>query len=136
MVTPAGKKNPNCQVCSKPNGRYKCPKCDYRTCSAFCASHHKRLVGCDGVKAVIGFVPQREYAEKECKQDYKFLLNMMDNVDKVKKTLTGVITSPEQMRFKLLKRNAKVLYNIDIKLAPNIIERHRENISFFFLPTQ
>lgn len=82
------------------------------------------------------FIPQKEYAEKECKQDYKFLLSMMDNVDKVRKSLTGVASSSEQMRSKLLKRNAKVLYDIELKVAPNIIERHRENISFFFLPTQ
>jgi hypothetical protein len=124
-VTPAGRKNPNCQVCSKANGKYKCPKCDYRTCSAYCSTQHKRLIGCDGVKVVTEFIPQKEYAEKECKQDYKFLLSMMDSVDKVKKSLTGVASNPEQMRFKLLKRNAKILYDIDLKVAPTIIERHR-----------
>jgi hypothetical protein len=60
----------------------------------------------------------------------------MDSVDKVKKTLTGVVSSPEQMRFKLLKRHAKLSYNTDVKLAPNVIERHRENISFYFVPTK
>lgn len=37
---------------------------------------------------------------------------MMDGVDKVLKTLSGVNTAPEQMRFKLLKRQAKQMHNI------------------------
>ncbi len=35
-----------------------------------------------------------------------------------------------------MRINAKRLYNINIYNAPSIIERHRENISFYFVKTK
>lgn len=35
-----------------------------------------------------------------------------------------------------MRINAKKLYNINIYNAPSIIERHRENISFYFVKTK
>lgn len=58
---------------------------------------------------------------------------MMDGVDKVRKTLTGTEGQSEQGRFKLLQRFARQQYNCEMKMAPSIIERHRENISFYFV---
>lgn len=62
---------------------------------------------------------------------------MLSNADKVKRTLSGVETfGQEPKRFKIMRINAKKLYNIDLLHAPSIIERHRENISFYFVKTK
>jgi hypothetical protein len=62
---------------------------------------------------------------------------MLSNADKVKKTLSGVDNlGQEPKRFKIMRMNAKRLYNITLLNAPPIIERHRENISFYFVKTK
>ena len=62
---------------------------------------------------------------------------MLSNSDKVKRTLSGVDTfGQEPKRFKIMKVNARKLHNINLQHAPAIIERHRENISFYFVKTK
>lgn len=62
---------------------------------------------------------------------------MLEETDKVKKTLTGVTTqTQEPKRFYFLRKQAKVQYNIKIHQAPAMMERHRENISFFYMKTK
>lgn len=137
LVSRGAGRNPDlCRICSKPAAKYKCPKCGVRTCSTFCCTQHKKQFSCSGVRTNTEYIPRSEYQEPQSRDDYKFLLRMMDGVDKVKKTLTGISSPPEQMRFKLLKRHAKLHYDCDVKIAPNVIERHRENISFYFVQTK
>ena len=47
---------------------------------------------------------------------------MLSNADKVKRTLSGVNTlGQEPKRFKIMRLNAKKLYNIQLNHAPAII---------------
>ena len=41
-----------------------------------------------------------------------------------------------ELRKKLKANNAKKIHNVDIVHAPTIIERHNQNISFFYLRTR
>ena len=62
---------------------------------------------------------------------------MLAESDKVKKTLTGVTASTQEpKRFHFLRKQAKSEYNIKVHQAPPIIERHRENISFYYMKSQ
>ena len=63
---------------------------------------------------------------------------MISNADRVKKCLQGVnnTISLEPRRFKILRNNARQLHNIKVVNGPNILERHRENISFFYVKTK
>jgi hypothetical protein len=64
--------------------------------------------------------------EKQVQKDYLFVKDMLSSADKVKKTLTGVDSiGQEPKRFKIMRMNAKRLYNMTILNAPSIIERHR-----------
>jgi len=70
-------------------------------------------------------------------KDYGFVKDMLSSADKVKKTLSGVEAfGQEPKRFKIMRVNAKKLHNITLLNAPPIIERHRENISFYFVKTK
>ena len=78
-----------------------------------------------------------QFTEKEGSKDYGYLKDMMEGTDKVKKCLTGVTNSSlEPKRFKILRNSAKRNHNVEIVHAPSIIERHRQNISFFFVKTK
>lgn len=57
-------------------------------------------------------------------------------MDKVKKDFTGINTlTNDQKSLKLLKKYGNEMYKIDLKIAPTIMEKHRNNISFFFMKT-
>lgn len=80
---------------------------------------------------------QKHIEEKDVEKDYRFVKEMLANADKVKRTLTGVDSfGQEPKRFKIMRINAKKQYNINLNHAPAIIERHRENISFYFVKTK
>ena len=61
--------------------------------------------------------------EKVVSKDYNFIEDMISSADKVKKVLSGVKTtiSLEPRRFKILRNNARQLYNIRLSNGPNIL---------------
>lgn len=69
--------------------------------------------------------------------DFVYMKEMLSQTDKVKKMLTGVTSqSQEPKRFYFLRKFARAEYNIKIHQAPAMIERHRENISFYYMKTK
>lgn len=39
-----------CAVCKKAPFKYRCPKCEAKTCSLDCVNQHKTQANCDGVR--------------------------------------------------------------------------------------
>jgi len=65
------------------------------------------------------------------RKDIMYLNEMMRGSEHIKKKLTTLKKTQEQLRFKLLKIYAKKFHNVKIKLAPTIMTKHRENLSFY-----
>jgi hypothetical protein len=55
----------------------------------------------------------------------------MRDSELIQKKLVGSTALPDALRYKLLKSHARRLLTVDLRLAPKIMERHRENISFY-----
>jgi hypothetical protein len=68
--------------------------------------------------------------EKTLKKDLNYLSDMLQESEKTKKKLS-TLKNQEQLRFKLLKIYAYKLNEIKLKIAPQIMTRHRENLSFY-----
>ena len=47
------------------------------------------------------------------------------------KKLVGTTALPDALRYKLLKSNARRLLEVDLRLAPKVMKKHRDNISFY-----
>ena len=45
-----------CQICKDLTAKYRCPRCDARTCSLACVKQHKIEKSCNGVKNPSEFV--------------------------------------------------------------------------------
>jgi hypothetical protein len=126
-----------CNVCESALYKYTCPRCQVKSCGIACLNRHKKGSNCTGVGDPFANLQSKNIEEKDVEKDYIFVKEMLSNADKVKRTLTGVESlSQEPKRFKIMRINAKKLYNITIHNAPAIIERHRENISFYFVKTK
>jgi hypothetical protein len=55
----------------------------------------------------------------------------MRDTEVVHKKLIGSTALPDALRYKLLKSHSRRLLKVDVRLAPKIMQRHRENISFY-----
>ncbi len=73
--------------------------------------------------------------EKLIKKDLTYLNDMLQESEKTKKKLS-VLRNQEQLRFKLLKIYSQKLHDIRLKVAPQIMSKHRENLSFYHTKTK
>lgn len=129
------KKNVFCINCKGYEVKYKCPGCHEPFCSSSCLKEHKDLLKCANNKRAQAFVKKKEYSERNLLRDFNYLSDIIENYDKSKKRLSMIEGSlskhQEMVRYKILAENAKTK-NIKVDFAPRFMQRHRENISFYF----
>ncbi|CAD8075076.1 unnamed protein product [Paramecium sonneborni] len=116
-----------CKMCGKPD-KYKCPQCETKTCSLDCCKKHKQIYNCNGIRD-----PSKQpnkITELLVQRDYNYVNNVMQNTEMIQKKLVGITALPDAMRYKLLKHYARKM-NVDVILAPKIMKKHRQNLSFY-----
>ena len=52
-----------CQTCQVNDGKYRCPGCEFVSCSLDCVKMHKKEKSCDGVRNKSKFVPINKFSE-------------------------------------------------------------------------
>uniref|UniRef100_A0A8R1DLR6 Box C/D snoRNA protein 1 n=1 Tax=Caenorhabditis japonica TaxID=281687 RepID=A0A8R1DLR6_CAEJA len=68
-----------CKVCVKNEHKYRCPRCDIRTCSLDCSKKHKTDNECDGVRQPFTKVDKlSQYDSQKSIDDQKFMQSMKD----------------------------------------------------------
>uniref|UniRef100_A0A0N4ZLU0 HIT-type domain-containing protein n=1 Tax=Parastrongyloides trichosuri TaxID=131310 RepID=A0A0N4ZLU0_PARTI len=70
-----------CGMCNKNQFKYRCPKCQFKSCSLTCCKQHKEDFNCDGVK--LPFVPIKkfsEYDDDKSINDQKFLHSLSKSI--------------------------------------------------------
>ena len=61
-----------CELCGKVQWKYRCPRCNRKTCSLACVKQHKVQTNCNGVRDKTAFV------EMKAMTDMHLLSGMMD----------------------------------------------------------
>ena len=68
---------PLCQMCLLAPSKYKCPRCDMRTCSLACVNTHKEpkegRTGCNGKRDRLKYVSLAEFDDRTLLSDYQLL---------------------------------------------------------------
>lgn len=63
-----------CSICHISAPKYKCPRCNIRTCSLPCIKRHKARSDCSGVRDATAFVPRKRLATAAgVDHDYNFI---------------------------------------------------------------
>ncbi|CAO4379787.1 unnamed protein product [Caenorhabditis nigoni] len=63
-----------CKVCLKNEHKYRCPRCELRTCSLDCSKKHKADNDCDGVRQAFSKVDKlSQYDSQKSIDDQKFM---------------------------------------------------------------
>lgn len=134
-IVPERPTREKCEVCNQAEHKYKCPNCSMKTCSLQCCKQHKIEKSCDGKYHYEKFIRASEMDEKLLRKDLTYLHDMLQESEKTKKKLSTLKTQ-EQLRFKLLKIYSQKLHDIKLKIAPQIMSKHRENLSFYHTKTK
>ena len=70
-----------CEICTKEEYKYNCPKCSIKTWSVKCVKAHKNKFGCDGEKDKFRLISKQEgYNEQIFHRDVKFLNNAINDI--------------------------------------------------------
>ncbi|KAL6743191.1 hypothetical protein Aduo_016266 [Ancylostoma duodenale] len=86
-----------CAMCQKIPPKYRCPKCDLRTCSVECSKQHKEVKNCDGVRPPFQPVSKlSQFDANKSIQDQRFLHAMQTNMKTSSLTASTPSTSKEQ----------------------------------------
>ncbi|CAG8495293.1 17129_t:CDS:2 [Cetraspora pellucida] len=75
-----------CQACHINKWKYKCPKCEFHSCSLSCSKLHKETYDCNGIRSKTTYIPMDEYGYKELMSDYVFLEDISRAVDLAHRT--------------------------------------------------
>lgn len=128
-------KKPDCMVCQENEGKYKCPGCEKMYCKPSCFTKHQKEKLCIRDKLPQAFKKLKDFTERDMLRDFGYLSNILESYDKTRKKLSQIELSlmkhQEMVRYKILADNASHR-GVKIDFAPRFIERHRENISFYF----
>lgn len=54
-----------CEVCEKEEAKYKCPRCERRTCSLACVTAHKQRDSCSGKRDRTAFLSVSEFDDNK-----------------------------------------------------------------------
>ena len=79
----------SCQVCDEGTAIYKCPKCSLFTCSLPCVRTHKVNTKCSGVRDRTEFVPIQSFTDKNLRQDFHFLEDVLQSKRIAKRLLAS-----------------------------------------------
>ncbi|CAH8546457.1 unnamed protein product [Schistosoma turkestanicum] len=111
-----------CAMCSTNEFKYKCPKCEVKTCSLSCCNDHKVQFNCTGICDTVTYCRKENYSMFLFQRDYR-LLEEIDrkNAQREKQLLslshrnTGRIRKRNQL-IKLAKE-----YGVTLQLAPTLL---------------
>ena len=63
----------SCCVCGATAPRYRCPRCEQRTCSVGCVRAHKTESGCDGKRDRTAYISIASFSDRQFSSDFYFL---------------------------------------------------------------
>ncbi|OAD69344.1 hypothetical protein PHYBLDRAFT_172596 [Phycomyces blakesleeanus NRRL 1555(-)] len=122
-----------CEQCHDQTWKYKCPRCDMRTCSLACVKQHKAEKECSGERSKTHFVPMKQYTERDMMSDYVYLEDTSRKSDTL--TRERLRAFPENnggkhidSRIKHLVRQARQL-GINFDVLPTGMSRAKSNTS-------
>ncbi|KAJ3302160.1 Box C/D snoRNA protein 1, partial [Gonapodya sp. JEL0774] len=78
---------PLCSICTSSPSKYRCPRCDVRTCSIACVRAHKEGSGCSGLRDKTAYVDMASYDDNKLISDYVYL-------EETSRTITRAAKNP------------------------------------------
>uniref|UniRef100_A0A1B6MMI0 Box C/D snoRNA protein 1 n=2 Tax=Graphocephala atropunctata TaxID=36148 RepID=A0A1B6MMI0_9HEMI len=128
-----------CEVCSKHEAKYTCPRCELRTCCLECVKIHKKELECNGLRDKVKFKLLKNFNNIDLLNDYRLLEETARAVSKPVKLPAKSCyndrfgTLPTDLY--RLKRTA-LARKIQLHFLPPSFTRHSTNTSYLDYESQ
>jgi len=127
-----------CDICGT-DGKYKCPRCDTRSCSVKCSKQHKEISGCDGVRKKVTYVGKDKFTDLDLVQDFRILESATNAIDKFRRDETKKFTNQScegyvapRISFKKRKLLTEAgRRGVHLKYLPDNFARRKENNTYY-----
>lgn len=70
-----------CELCGKVQWKYKCPRCDKKTCCLACVKQHKVETNCNGIRDKTAFMKMKAMTDMHLLSDYRMLEDVDRSID-------------------------------------------------------
>jgi len=118
-----------CEVCKAQEARYRCPRCEVKTCSLKCSNAHKASNDCDGKYDVTEYIPKEKMNVFTFKREYNFLMDITSRLHHAQSNPNIRGKGTWSFRFRLLYRLARDKRNIHIYFPGSHSSNLQENTS-------
>jgi len=132
-----------CDICQDV-AKYRCPRCDSRSCSLDCVKQHKKLSGCDGLRHKTKYVRLKDFTELDLISDYRVLENATSAVDKCRRDKLKKLTrqavdgfcAPRLAKSIQKLQTAASRHGTRVKILPPHFVKRKKNTSHFDYKTK
>ncbi|XP_049543850.1 box C/D snoRNA protein 1 [Anopheles darlingi] len=131
----AAKRLGMCEACNANLAKYKCPRCEVRTCCLSCLNLHKRELKCNGIRDRTKYIPLVKMTKMDIMNDYYFLEECTRFVEDQKRDNKKRFTAyDKQLPAHLFRlRNAANERNISLRfLVKSFTKRHKNTTQLDF----
>ncbi|CAI2732119.1 unnamed protein product [Schistosoma spindalis] len=111
-----------CAMCSENEFKYKCPKCEVKTCSLTCCNDHKAQLDCTGICDTITYCRKENYSMFLFQKDYR-LLEEIDRKNAYREKQLLSLSHRNTGRIRRRNQLVKLAneYGITLRLAPTLM---------------
>ncbi|KAJ9083600.1 Box C/D snoRNA protein 1 [Entomophthora muscae] len=106
----------SCQLCKIGDWIYRCPGCDFKSCSLSCITQHKSRFNCNGKRKMTEFLTRKQITQEALTQDYNYLSEVTRVAENSERELKRLDTNMERSRSKKLHTLAKKMEKYQIEL--------------------
>lgn len=128
-----------CDICELNDFKYKCPRCEMKTCSLNCCNKHKTDNNCSGQRDRTKYVSKDEFSDLDLLNDYRFLEENSLLVDTSQRTLAEQDQSVSKIAsgfYENLRKFVNQEFNICLRIMPLQSSRHLNNKTKFTRATK
>lgn len=124
--------NKLCQECKKVEWKYKCPRCELRSCGLACVKAHKARTECSGKRDRTGFVPLAQFCDNVLVSDYNLLEEMLRQTESAKRARAPLGAPKNKMHpaMQTLQHQAKIR-DTTLVYWPHGMSKRKSNSTFF-----
>ena len=61
-----------CKICNEKETKYKCPRCNTKTCSLKCVQEHKLKQNCSGIRDRTALIHKEDMCDLTLLNDYRY----------------------------------------------------------------
>ncbi|XP_046634708.1 box C/D snoRNA protein 1-like [Daphnia pulicaria] len=121
-----------CEKCGAQEARYRCPRCEFRSCCLQCVNLHKKEFDCNGIRDKTRFKSLSQFTELDLLSDYRLLEEASRSVESyyrdVSKRSTRVNKELPTHLHKL--RCTAAQRGVTLRFLPPNFTRHKLNTTY------